>query len=49
MNKVLLKFSIVVDIDDGLADELGEYIAHDVFCEMFNGEDVFSNGHHKIS
>ena len=35
-----LYFTIQVNVDTELADDLGDDIAHSVLCEMFNGEDV---------
>lgn len=37
---VKLKFELVCGVDYELSDDLGEYIAHDVLCEIYNGEDV---------
>ncbi len=41
MTKVTLHFDMTVEVDPEFADELGSDIAHDILCEMFNGEDVF--------
>lgn len=38
--KVALHFDMVVEVDEQYADELGRDIAHDILCEMWNGEDV---------
>lgn len=37
---VKLKFEVVCEVDYELADDLGEYLAHDVLCEIYNGENV---------
>lgn len=41
MTKVTLHFDMTVEVDPKYADELGSDIAHDILCEMYNGEDVF--------
>lgn len=38
--KVAINFSMRIDVDDvSDIDDLGEAIAHDIFQEMFNGDD----------
>lgn len=41
MGKVALHFVMTIDVEEDYADELGRDICHDIFHEMFNGEDVF--------
>ena len=38
---VKLHFDMTVEVDEKYADELGKDIAHDILCEMYNGDDVF--------
>ena len=39
--KATLHFDMTIEInDEKYCDELGKNIAHDIFCEMFNGEDL---------
>ena len=48
---VKLHFDMTVEVDEEYADELGKDIAHDIFCEMYNGDDVFEIayvGHDKV-
>jgi hypothetical protein len=40
VNIVKLKFAMTVEVSHELADELGKDIAHDLLCEMYNGEDT---------
>ena len=49
--KVTLHFDMTVEVDVEYADELGKDIAHDILCEMYNGDDVFEIeyvGHDKV-
>lgn len=42
---------MTVDVEEEYADELGRDICHDIFCEMFNGEDyldVFYDRHELV-
>ena len=50
-NLCKLHFDITVNVHSEYADYLGKDIAHDILCEMFNGEDVLEveyNGHDLI-
>lgn len=38
--KVILHFDMTIEVDPEFADELGKDIAHDILCELYNGEDV---------
>jgi hypothetical protein len=39
--KATLHFDMTIEIDDEKhCDYLGKNIAHDILCEMFNGEDL---------
>lgn len=40
VNIVKLKFALTCEVTHELADELGKDIAHDLLCEMYNGEDA---------
>ena len=40
VNIVKLKFAMTVEVSHELADDLGRDIAHDLLCEMYNGEDT---------
>ncbi len=40
VNIVKLKFAMTVEVSHELADDLGKDIAHDLLCEMYNGEDT---------
>ena len=38
--KVELFFKMTCEVSPELADELGKDIAHDLLCEIYNGENV---------
>lgn len=40
MCKMKLCFELPLELDSEFADELGMDIAHDLLCEMYNGEDT---------
>ena len=40
VNIVKMTFKMTCHCHDELADDLGKDIAHDLLCEMYNGEDV---------
>lgn len=42
MSKVNLHFVLSVDVEEEYADELGKDICHDIFHELFNGEDYLN-------
>ena len=40
MCKMKLCFESTLELESEFADELGMNIAHDLLCEMYNGEDT---------
>ena len=40
MCKMKLCFELTLELESEFADELGMDIAHDLLCEMYNGEDT---------
>lgn len=41
VNLIELKFSLICELDEECASEVGEDICHDMMCIYNNGEDVY--------